>query len=81
MPRLLSPSLFNLFLEFVMKDLRNLDNGIQMGEMSINNIRYADDTTLVDLVFDKLQISTNELEKACTLLEKKCDLEPFLSRI
>ena len=53
-------------LEFVMKDLRNLDNGIQMGEMSINNIRYADDTTLVNLVFDKLQISTNELEKACS---------------
>ena len=26
---------------------------IQMGEMNINNIRYADDTTLVDLVFDK----------------------------
>ena len=49
-----------------MKDLRNLDNGIQMGEMSINNIRYADDTTLVDLVSDKLQISTNELEKACS---------------
>ena len=48
-----------------MKDLRNLDNGIQMDEMSMNNIRYADDTTLVDLVFDKLQISTNELEKAC----------------
>ena len=63
---LLSPSLFNLFLEFIMKDLRNLDNGIQMGEMSINNIRYADDTTLMDLVFDKLQISTNELEKACS---------------
>ena len=57
---LLSPSLFNLFLEFVMKDLRNLDNGIQMGEMGINNIRYADDTTLVDLVFDKLHISTND---------------------
>ena len=54
---LLSPSLFNLFLEFVMKDLRNLDNGIQIGEMSTNNIRYVDDTTLVDLVFDKLQIS------------------------
>ena len=74
---LLSPSLFNLFLEFVMKDLRNLDNGIQMGEMSINNIRYADDTTLVDLVFDKLQISTNELEKACSkwgmkINPKKC---------
>ena len=62
----LSPSLFNLFLEFVMKDLQNLDSGIQMGDMRINNIRYADDTTLMDLVFEKLQISTNELEKACS---------------
>ena len=34
--------------------------------MNINNIRYADDTTLMDLFFDKLQISTNELEKACS---------------
>ena len=32
---LLSPSLFNLFLEFVMKDLQNLDSGIQMGDMRI----------------------------------------------
>ena len=63
---LLSPSLFNLFLEFVMKDLQNLDSGIQMGDMRINNIRYADDTTLMDLVFEKLQISTNELENACS---------------
>ena len=37
-----------------------------MGDMRINNIRYADDTTLMDLVFEKLQISTNELEKACS---------------
>lgn len=37
-----------------------------MGEMNINYIRYADDTTLMDLFFDKLQISTNELEKACS---------------
>ena len=68
---LLSPSLFNLFLEFVMKDLQNLDSGIQMGEMRINNIRYADDTTLMDLVFKKLQISTNELEKVCSRWEMK----------
>ena len=44
----------HLFLEFVMKDLQNLDSGIQMGDMRINNIRYADDTTLMDLVFEKL---------------------------
>lgn len=36
-----------------------------MGDMRINNIRYADDTTLMELVFENLQISTNELEKAC----------------
>ena len=42
-----------------MKDLQNLDSGIQMGDMRINNLRYADDATLMDLVFEKLQISTN----------------------
>ena len=44
----ISSSLFNLFLEFVMKDLQNLDSGIQMGDMRINNIRYADGTTLAN---------------------------------
>ena len=62
---LLSPSLFNLFLEFVMKDVQSLDSGIEMGNMHMNNIRYADDTTLVEMVFEKLQISTNALEDAC----------------
>ena len=62
---LLSPCLFNLFLEFVMKDVQNLGSGVQMGDMRINNIRYADDTTLMELVFEKLQLSTNEMEKAC----------------
>lgn len=62
---LLSPALFNLFLEFVMKGLRQLDSGVQMGNTCINNIRYADDTTLLDLVFEKLQVTTDELDKAC----------------
>jgi hypothetical protein len=35
------------------------------GEMKINNIRYADDTTLLGMVFEKLQLSTDELERAC----------------
>ena len=32
--------------------------------MSIDT-RYADDTTLVSAVFEKLQIATSELENAC----------------
>ena len=63
---LLSPGLFNLFLEFVMEDVRKLDSGVQMGNMCINNIRYADDTTLVEQIFEKLQISTDTMEKACS---------------
>ena len=51
---LLSSVLFNLFLEFVMKGLRQLDSGVQMGDTCINNIRYVDDTTLLDLCFEKL---------------------------
>ena len=47
-----------------MKDIQQLESGIQMGDMRISNIRYADDTTLMELVFENLQISTNELEKA-----------------
>ena len=62
---LLSPALFNLFLELVMKGLRQLDSGVQMGNICLNNIRYADDTTLLELVFEKLQVATDELDNAC----------------
>ena len=37
-----------------------------MGNVSINNVRYADDTTLMEMEFDKLQISTDALEEACS---------------
>ena len=37
-----------------------------MGAMCINNIRYADGTTLMELDFEKLQTSTNKLEMACS---------------
>ena len=35
-----------------------------MGDVRLNNIRYADDTTLTDLVFEKLQKTTTQLEKS-----------------
>ena len=71
---LLSPALFNLFLEFVMKDLRKLDSGVQIGNICINNIRYADDTTLIDLIFEKLQLTTDELDKSCKKWGMKINL-------
>ena len=46
---LLSPCLFNLCAEHIMKNagLDELQAGIKIGERNINNLRYADDTTLI----------------------------------
>ncbi|PIK45503.1 hypothetical protein BSL78_17631 [Apostichopus japonicus] len=63
---LLSPCLFNIYLEFVMKEIQNLDLGLKMGNMCMNNIRYADDTTLIEMDLDSLQEATNKLQEACT---------------
>ena len=62
---IMSLSLFNIFIEHVMKGRTCLDRNLRLDdEMSID-IRYADDTTLVSAVFEKLQIATSELENAC----------------
>ena len=46
---LLSPSLFNLYAEHIMRNanLDELQAGIKIGGRNINNLRYADDTTLI----------------------------------
>ena len=46
---ILSPCLFNLYAEFIMRNAR-LDEtpaGIKIAGRNINNLRYADDTTLM----------------------------------
>ena len=45
----LSPYLFNLYSEYIMRqaNLEELDIGVEMGGRQINNLRYADDTTLL----------------------------------
>ena len=45
----LSPCLFNLYAEYIMKNsgLDEAQTGIQISRRNINNLRYADDTTLV----------------------------------
>ena len=62
---ILSPTLFNIFLEFVMKELKSLDQDLQMKNTLSVDIRYADDTTLISTVLNKLKISSGELEEAC----------------
>ena len=56
---ILSPCLFNLYVEYIMKNVR-LDEaqaGIKIARRNINNLRYANDTTL--------------MQKKCTLSEEE----------
>ena len=46
---ILSPYLFNIYTEIIMrKALESTETGIKVGGQVIDNMRYADDTTLVD---------------------------------
>ena len=46
---ILSPCLFNLYAEYIMRNtgLDEAQAGIKMARRNINNLRYADDTTLM----------------------------------
>ena len=46
---ILSPCLFNLYAEYIMSNggLEEAQAGIQISGRSINNLRYADDTTFM----------------------------------
>ena len=46
---ILSPYLFNFYSEYIIRkaELNNTDIGIRIGGERVNNIRYADDTTLI----------------------------------
>ena len=46
---ILPPCLFNLYAEYIMKNagLDEAQTGIKTARRNINNLRYADDTTLV----------------------------------
>ena len=45
---ILSPCLFNLYAEYIMRNARlnETQAGIKIAGRNINNLRYADDTTL-----------------------------------
>ena len=45
----LSPCLFNLYAEYIMRNagLEEVQAGIKIAGRNINNVRYADDTTLM----------------------------------
>ena len=54
---ILSPCLFNLYAEYIMRnaELEEVQTGIKIARRNINNLRYADDTTLTAESEDELK--------------------------
>ena len=48
-----------------MKGVKSLNREFQLNENMFVDTRYTDDTTLISAVFEKIQLSTLELEQAC----------------
>ena len=66
---ILSPCLFNLHAEYIMRNARldEAQGGIKIAGRNINNLRYADDTTLMAGSEEKLKsllMKVKETEKA-----------------
>ena len=54
---ILSPCLFNLYAEYIMRNtgLDEEQAGIKIAQRNLNNLRYADDTTLMTESEDELK--------------------------
>ena len=65
---ILSPCLFNLYAEYIMRNagLEETQVGIKIAGRNINNLRYADDTTLT---------AESEEELKCLLMKVKEESE------
>ena len=62
---LLSPCLFNLYVEYIMQNTRldEVQAGIKIAGRNINNLRYADDTTLMTESEEELKSLLMEVKK------------------
>ena len=61
---ILSPYLFNFYAEYTMRNARLDEAGIKMAGRNINNLRFADDTTL-------MAESEEELKSLLTKVKEK----------
>lgn len=69
---ILSPILFNAYGEFIMRtaNLDQMEEGISIGGQRINNLRYADDTTLMSSTIAGLE----NMLKAVKHASEQCGL-------
>ena len=70
---ILSPCLFNLYAEYIMRNagLEEAQAGIKIGGRNINNLRYADDTTLMAEIKEELKSLLMEVKEESEKVDLK----------
>ena len=78
---ILSPCLFNLYIEYIMRNtgLDEAQAGIKIARRNINNLRYADDTTLMAEREEKLQILLMKVKEESEKVGLKLNIQKLRS--
>ena len=74
---ILSPCLFNLYAEYIMKNvgLDEAQAGIKIAGRNINNLRYADDTTLMAESEEELKSLLMKVKEECENVGLKLNVQ------
>ena len=74
---ILSPCLFNLYAEYIMRNARldEAQTGIKIARSNINNLRYADDTTLMAESEEELKSLLMKVKKESEKVGLKLNFE------
>ena len=74
---MLSPSLFNLYSEYIMQNamLDEAQVGIKIAGRNINNLRYADDTTLMAKSKEELKSLLMKVKEECEKVGLKLNIQ------
>ena len=71
---ILSPCLFNLYADYIMRNtgLEEAQVGIKIARINTNNLRYTDDTTLMEQSEEELKSLLMQVKEE----NEKADLKP-----
>ena len=78
---ILSPCLFNSYAEYIMQNAR-LDEaqaGIKISQRNINNLRYADDTTLMAESEEKLKSLLMKVKEESEKASLKLNIQKIMA--
>ena len=73
----MSPSLFNLYAEYIIRNtgLDEAQAGIKIARRNINNLRYADDTTLMAESEEELKSLLMKVKEECENVGLKLNIQ------